>query len=353
MGFSGKGLPVAGNGDWPSNKIRKHRSQSPFRDVSPVPSYFSEPVSFLQHGDVTGNLPRLPGVRGPLRDEDDDDDDVRSHKSLPAVMTKLTLQPRDERSHRHYKSHFISGLPPLVSTRCSLIVKGTGCKTVSKLPPITKSRKEIDPPRPPCRSGCRPDKTEFISAKPAHAMIHPKIVPVGQTSLSIKVHTVRENGPCLLPAKASGVSPRSRLTFQSPVVQAVYPISPDTMQQMRQTDRACQPLRSVLKKAPNGGVFDCPLAAHLLEPFSEFQEHLCRQILHSPLPYRAALPQLHIPYHQDQVDLLPARRGPYGSLMERTVELCNSQGQKLPKITMTCPTPSPKHLCRTEMRHAA
>ncbi|ROI15394.1 hypothetical protein DPX16_12946 [Anabarilius grahami] len=315
MGFSGKGLPMGGNGDWPSNKIRKHRSQSPFRDVSPVPSYFSEPVSFLQHGDVTANLPRLPGVRGPLRDEDDDDDDVRSHKSLPAVMTKLTLQPRDKRSHRHSKSHFISGLPPLISTR--------------------------------------PDKTELISAKPAHAMIHPKIVPVGQTSLYIKVHTVRENGPCLLPAKASGVSPRSRLTFQSPVVQAVYPISPDTMQQMRQTDRACQPLRSVLKKAPNGGVFDCPLAAHLLEPFSEFQEHLCRQILHSPLPYRAALPQLHIPCHQDQVDLLPAHRGPYGSLMERTVKLCNSQGQKLPKITMTCPTPSPKHLCRTEMTHAA
>ncbi|XP_056113446.1 uncharacterized protein si:dkey-39a18.1 isoform X1 [Rhinichthys klamathensis goyatoka] len=353
MGFSGKGLPMDGKGDWPSNKIRKHRSQSPFRDVSPVPSHFSEPVSFLQHGDVTANLPRLPGVRGPLRDEDDDDD-VRSHKSLPAVMTTLTLHPRDKRSYRHSESRI--SLPPLISTRCSLIVKGTGFKTVSKLPPITKSRnngKETDPPRPPCRSGCRPDKMEFLSAKPAHALMHPKIVPVGQTSLSVKVHTVQGNGPCLVPAKASGVSPRSRLTFQSPVVQAVYPISPDTMQQMRQTDRACQPLRSVLKKAPNRGVFDCPLAAHLLEPFSEFQEHLCRQILHSPLPYRAALPQVHISCHQDQVDLLPAHRGPYSSLMKCTVELCNSQGQKLPKITMTCPTPSPKRLCRTEMRHAA
>ncbi|XP_056113449.1 uncharacterized protein si:dkey-39a18.1 isoform X2 [Rhinichthys klamathensis goyatoka] len=312
MGFSGKGLPMDGKGDWPSNKIRKHRSQSPFRDVSPVPSHFSEPVSFLQHGDVTANLPRLPGVRGPLRDEDDDDD-VRSHKSLPAVMTTLTLHPRDKRSYRHSESRI--SLPPLISTR--------------------------------------PDKMEFLSAKPAHALMHPKIVPVGQTSLSVKVHTVQGNGPCLVPAKASGVSPRSRLTFQSPVVQAVYPISPDTMQQMRQTDRACQPLRSVLKKAPNRGVFDCPLAAHLLEPFSEFQEHLCRQILHSPLPYRAALPQVHISCHQDQVDLLPAHRGPYSSLMKCTVELCNSQGQKLPKITMTCPTPSPKRLCRTEMRHAA
>jgi len=194
---------------------------------------------------------------------------------------------------------------------------------------------------------------EFLSAKPAHALMHPKIVPVGQTSLSLKVHTVQGNGPCLFPAKASGVSPRSRLTFQSPVVQAVYPISPDTMQQMRQTDRACQPLRSVLKKAPNRGEFDCPLTAHLLEPFSEFQEHLCRQILHSPLPYREALPQIHISCHQDQVDLLPAHRGPYSSLMECTMDLCNSQGQKLPKITMTCPTPSPKRLCRTEMRHAA
>lgn len=194
---------------------------------------------------------------------------------------------------------------------------------------------------------------EFISAKPANALMHPKIVPVGQTSLSVKLHTVQGNGPCLLPAKASGVFPRSRITFQSPMVQAVYPISPDTMQQMRQTDRACQPLRSVLKKAPNEGVFDCPLVPHLLEPFSEFQEHLCRQILHSPLPYRAALPQLHISCHQDQVDVLPARRGPYSPLMERTVELCNSRGQKLPKITMTRPTPSPKHLCHSEMRHAA
>ncbi|KAI2665451.1 Cullin-associated NEDD8-dissociated protein 1 [Labeo rohita] len=334
--------------------------------------------------DVIASLPCLPGVKGPLRDEEDDDD-VRSHKSLPAVMTGLTLQPRDK--------------------RCSLNLKGTGCKTVPKLPPISKSRntwKEIGPPRPPCRSGCRychffflrklaysrrhmgkyfsafliylrlcgerereqssalrteregmPDKLEFGSAKPVHALMHPKIVPVGQTSLSVKVHSVQGNGPCLLPAKASGVSPRSRLTFQSPVVQAVYPISPDTMQQMRQTDRACQPLRSVLKKGPNRGVFNCPLAAHLLEPFSGFQEHLCRQILHSPLPYRAALPQLHIACPQDQVKLLPAHRGPYGSLMERTVELCNSQGQKLPKITMTCPTPSPKYLCRTEFRHAA
>ncbi|XP_052410319.1 uncharacterized protein si:dkey-39a18.1 [Carassius gibelio] len=348
MGFSGKGFPMDANGDWPSKKIKKHRS----RDVSPVPSHFSEPASFLQHRDVIASLPCLPGVKRQLRDEEDDDD-VRSLKSLPAVMTGKTLQPRDKRSYRHSENHKISGLPPLISTRCSLIVKGTGCKTVPKLPPITKSWKtwkEIDPPRPPCRSGCRPDKMEFSSAKPVHALMHPKIVPAGQTSLSFKA---QGNGPCLLPAKASGVSLRSRLTFQSPVVQAVYPISPDTMQQMRQTDRACQPLRSVLKKAPNGGVFDWPMAAHLLEPFSGFQEHLCRQILHSPLPYLAALPQVHFPCLQDQVDLLPTHRGPYGSLMERTVELCNSQGQKLPKITMTCPTPSPKYLCRTEFRHAA
>ncbi|XP_016140828.1 uncharacterized protein [Sinocyclocheilus grahami] len=350
MGFSVKGVPMDGNGDWPSKKIRKHRSQSPFRDVSPVPSHFSEPASCLQHRDVIASLPCLPGVKGPLGDEDDDDDDdVRSHKSLPAVMTGLTLQPREKRSYRQSKNHITSGLPPLISARCSLIVRGTGCKTVPKFPPVTKSRntwKETDPPRPPCRSGCRPDKMEFSSAKPIHA----KIVPVEQTSLSVKVHSVQGNGPRLLPAKASGVSPRSRLTFQSPVVQAVYPISPDTTQQMRQTDRACQPLRSVMKKVPNRGVFHCPLAAHMLEPFSGFQEHLCRQILHSPLPYRAALPQVHIPCHQDQVDLLPAHRGPYGSLRERTVELCNSQGQKLPKITMTCPTPSPKYLCRTEFQ---
>ncbi|XP_051544012.1 uncharacterized protein LOC127434978 [Myxocyprinus asiaticus] len=357
MGFSGRSLTMDRIGDWPSNKIRKRRSRSPFRDVSPVPSHYSEPVSFLQHRDVIASLPRLHGVKGALRDEDDDDD-TRSHKSLPAVMTALTLQPRHNRSHRVSENKVISRIPPIISSRCSLIVKGTGCKTVFKLPPITKSRKtwkEMDPPRPPCRAGCRPDKMETDSAKHAHAFNHPKIVPVGQTALSVKVHSVQGNGPYLPPFKASGVSMGSRLTFQSPVVQAVYPISSDTVQQMGQTDRACQPLRSVLKKAhtPNGGVFNCTLAPHLLEPFSGFQEHLCRQILHSPLPHRTALPQVHISCHQDQVQLVPARRGPYGSLMERTVELCNSQGQKLPRITMTCPTPSPKHLCRTETRHVA
>ncbi|XP_051547454.1 uncharacterized protein LOC127436949 [Myxocyprinus asiaticus] len=345
-----------GIGDWPSNKIRKRRNQSPFRDVSPVPSHFSEPVSFLQHRDVIASLPRLPGVKGALRDEDDDD--TRSHKSLPVVMTALTLQPRHNRSHRVSENQVISRLPPLISSRCSLIVKGTGCKTDFKLPPITKFRNtwnEMEPLRPPCRAGYRPDKMETDSAKPVHAFIHPKIVPVGQTALSVKVHSVQGNGPYLSPSKDSGVSRGSRITFQSPVVQAVYPISPDTVQQMRQTDIACQSLRSVLKKAqaPYGGVFNCTLVPHLLEPFSGFQEHLCRQILHSPLPYCAALPQVHIPCQQDQVDLVPARRGPYGSLMERTVELCNSQGKKLPRITMTRPTPSPKYLCRTETRHAA
>nr|XP_055047230.1 uncharacterized protein si:dkey-39a18.1 [Misgurnus anguillicaudatus] len=347
MGFTGRHCVMDGNGDWSSKKIRKHRSQSPCRDVSPVPSHYSEPVSLLQRRDVIASL---PGVRKPIRDEDDDDD-VRSHKSLPA-MTALTLQPKQMRSHK-----VISGLPPLINSRCSLIVKGTGCKTGFKLPPITKSKKfwmETDLQRPPCRAGYRPEKMEF-NTKPTHAFIHPKIAPVDQTALSVKVHNVGENEPCIATAGASGVSPRSRLTFQSPVVQAVYPISPRDVQQMRQADRACQPLRSVLKKAhaSNGRVFDCPLATHLLDPFSGFQEQLCRQILHSPLPYRTALPQITVPCRQDQVDVLSACRGPYSSLMERTVELCNSQGQKFPKITMTCPTPSPKRLCRTGMRHAA
>ncbi|XP_057180388.1 uncharacterized protein si:dkey-39a18.1 isoform X2 [Triplophysa rosa] len=351
MGFSGRSCVMDGNGDWPSKKIRKHRSQSPSRDVSPVPSHYSEPISFLQRRDVIASLPRLPGVREPIRDEDDDDD-VRSHKSLP-VMTALTLRPKHERS---LKSQVISGLPPLISSRCSLIVKGTGCKTDLKLPPITKSGKfwkETDPQRPPCRAGCRLEKMKFDSAEPTHAFIHPRIVPVG--ALSVKVHSVEGSEPCLVPARASRVSPGSRLTFQSPVVQAVYPINPEGVEQMKQADRACRPLRSVLKKAhaSNGRMFDCPLAAHLLEPFSGFQEHLCRQILHSPLPYRAALPQGRFPCQQDQVDLLPACRGPYSSLMERTVELCNSQGRMFPKITITCPTPSPKHLCRTGTRHAA
>ncbi|XP_051974773.1 uncharacterized protein LOC127637644 isoform X2 [Xyrauchen texanus] len=365
MGFSGRGLAMDGIGDWPSNKIMKRRSQSPFRDVSPVPSHYSEPVSLLHHRDVIASLPRLPGVKGALRD-DDDDDDTRSHKSLPAVMTALTLQSRQNRPHRNSENKVISRSPPLISSSHSRKMVSQvqfdcdrhwvqNCLQTSTDHQIQKYLEGNGPPRPPCRAGCRPDKMETNSAKHAHAFNHLKIVPVGQTALSVKVHSVQGNGPYLSPFKASGVSMGSRLSFQSPVVQAVYPISSDTEQQMEQTDRACQPLRSVLKKAhaPNGGVCNCTLVPHLLEPFSGFQEHLCCQILHSPLPHRAALPQVHIPCHLKQVHLVPARRGPYGSLMERTVELCNSQGQKLPRITMTCPTPSPKHLCRTETRHVA
>lgn len=155
-----------------------------------------------------------------------------------------------------------------------------------------------------------------------------------------------------------------RITFQSPVVQGINPISPDLMKESRHNVQACRPLRPVLKRAQvlNRGALHCLIEEsylpcsnnpRLLEPFSGFKEHLCHQLLNSPLPCRAALPHVNS-HHLLQLEaLLPVPQGLGSSLMQRTVELCNPQRRQLPCITMTRPTPSPKHLHNTENRHVA
>lgn len=92
---------------------------------------------------------------------------------------------------------------------------------------------------------------------------------------------------------------------------------------------------------------------HFLEPLSGFQEQLRRQLLHSPLPYRGEVmpgghqdtapptAQHHISCPQDKAQTVP--QGLVTILLQDAVDVPGRHGQALPKITMTRPTPSPKH----------
>ena len=98
---------------------------------------------------------------------------------------------------------------------------------------------------------------------------------------------------------------------------------------------------------------------HLLEPLSGFREQLCRQLLHSPLPYReeATLgPRAKVPpcAHLQPRDSVPAApQRTVTVLLQGAVDVPGWQGRTLPKITMTRPTPSPKHALRSESRQSA
>ncbi|XP_055793201.1 titin [Salvelinus fontinalis] len=125
-----------------------------------------------------------------------------------------------------------------------------------------------------------------------------------------------------------------------------------------------------------------PVQPGLLEPFTGFKEHLCRQVLHSPTPLAQLLEKAsegdHIDTQVDrqadsidrQVDRLVDRQimsqvpqvhtlqTPCSTLPAHTVQLSGSEGPggALPRITMTRPTPSPKLpllQSHTKNRHAA
>ncbi|XP_029599429.1 uncharacterized protein LOC115181887 isoform X1 [Salmo trutta] len=104
-----------------------------------------------------------------------------------------------------------------------------------------------------------------------------------------------------------------------------------------------------------------PVQPGLLEPFTGFKEHLCRQLLHSPTPLAQLLEKAsegdHIDRQADrqvdrpvdrqimsQVPQVHTLQTPCSTLPAHTVQLSGSQGPggALPRITMTRPTPSPK-----------
>ncbi|KAF7693948.1 uncharacterized protein si:dkey-39a18.1 [Silurus meridionalis] len=366
MGITDKHTYMEEAVNWPAevhfhkiNHRRMRRGQSPSRDVSPVPSYFSEPVSIQKRKDVTSRLPHL--IKSTHQDEDDDDD-IQSLKSLPTLMNTLTSDPKVNRSRTFRRGQSIPdfSLPLLVTSKCTLVVKGTGCTYTGGFLPAIKS---TVPERPPCRAGCRPDKDKMGPTRCPHPVGQPQYVPLSESHLPEKTWNIKSS--CQRPSPSSSkVSLGPRITFQSPVVQDIYPITPALMKGSRQDAQACQPLRGVLKKAQvlNRGALHCLLEksylpcskdSHLLEPFSGFEEHLCHQLLNSPFPCGAALPHANS-HHLLQLEaMLPVTQGLNSSLMQRTVELCNPQRKQLPSITMTRPTPSPNHLHSTENRHVA
>ncbi|XP_060759241.1 uncharacterized protein si:dkey-39a18.1 isoform X3 [Neoarius graeffei] len=301
--------------------------------------------------DVTGTLPHL--IKGTHQDDDDDDDDdIQSLKSLPMVMNALASESKVNRSHAGLKGQGISdlSLPLLVTSKCTLVVKGTGCtRTRGFLPAIKSTVLE----RPPCRAGCRPNKVEMGSTQHPCLAGLPQYAPLSESRPPEKTWHIKASCQHLPSSSSNKVSQDPRITFQSPVVQGVYPITPDLMKKTRHNVQACQPLRPVRKRAQvlNRGTLHCLLEesylpcsndSHLLEPFSGFEE-----------PYHAALPHVNS-HHLLQVEaVLPVPQGLGSSLMQRTVQLCNPQEKQLPSITMTRPTPSPKRLHNTENRHVA
>ncbi|KAM9468243.1 uncharacterized protein Hap1MRO34_014911 isoform 1-T2 [Clarias gariepinus] len=363
MGITDKHAVMDEAANWPAGKHfhkmnhhRTRRSHSPSREVSPVPSYFSEPVSLRKRKDVTGRLPRL--IKGAHQDEDDDDD-IQSLKSLPTVMNTLTSDPKINRSRAGRQGHGISdlSLPFLVTSKCTLVVKGTACaRAEGLLPAISSTTLE----RPPCRAGYRQDKAEMGSTQHPRPVRHPH----SESCLPEKTWNIKSSYNPLHSSSTNKMPLGPRITFQSPVVQGMYPITPDLMKDSRHNVQVCQPVRPVLKRAQvlNRGALHCLIEEsflpcsnnpHLLEPFSGFEEHLCHQLLNSPLPYRAALPHINSDHLLQLETVLPVPQGLGSSLMQRTVELCNPQGKQVPSITMTRPTPSPKHLHNTENRHVA
>ncbi|XP_030624325.1 uncharacterized protein LOC115807441 [Chanos chanos] len=357
--------------------LRNKRNPWPCHDTSPVPSHYSEPVS-LQNKNVVGSLLPLPGMREEHQnDDEEEEEETQSLRSLPTVMTPLSICPKVKRSQRYPRNQVTTGLklPPLTlnysESKCTLIVKGTGYTSICKFPPVIKSmnmREQKDQERPPSRAGLngmKPASPEQVqkgehiqNASPASKSVH-----------FVKPQPVQNDCRHLPCALMSNVPLQSHITFQSPVVQTVYPITSASIQQTRHNERVTQPLKSVLKKRPVlqrakdcSWVQSCesqPGHTRLLEPFTKLQEHLYHQMLHSPLPYHATPQQApchFLLYEQDHLhqEALPhASQGQHCSLWERTVVLSSSEGKMLPRITMTRPTPSPKQLRCTESRHAA
>lgn len=103
---------------------------------------------------------------------------------------------------------------------------------------------------------------------------------------------------------------------------------------------------------------------YFLEPLSGFHEQLRRQLLHSPLPYRGDVmsggsqdtvpPSAHHRVSCPQDKAQTVSQGMVTILLQDAVDMPGRHWQALPKITMTRPTPSPKHSSlRSESRQLA
>ncbi|XP_041936394.1 uncharacterized protein si:dkey-39a18.1 isoform X2 [Alosa sapidissima] len=365
---------------------RMRRLQSPCREVSPVPSCYSEPVSLPPHKDVLRGLASVGEV------DREDAEEVLSLRSLPCVRKTLNKDLQKVKRSRGFPTRQLVKdvsdvrLPAIShqqpESRSMLIVRGLRCgRKVDKCPPLMSSsrvqdssRKASLPERPPGRAGRRPDR---------------QIVSSSSSELSPPHHHPSPRGadptPQMSNEMADSLELSSRHPSHNPLGSSVSP----HRQFLVTTSHASHGVTNTGKTATHAvlprpgwrrgvafkrGALECvweeegcgpppPLSGpypHLLEPLSGFREQLHRQLLHSPLPYRdeatsggahgrVTPTSAHHHHHHHHHIICPldgAAAVPQGSvtiLLQDAVDVPGWHGRTLPKITMTRPTPSPKH----------
>ncbi|KAI1882034.1 hypothetical protein AGOR_G00246540 [Albula goreensis] len=226
---------------------RKKRAKSPSRNISPVPSHYSEPASLHHHTGTIRRVPRLPGERDRHLE---DQDETLSLRSVPSVQRTLSLAPRVKRS-RVFPNRSTSNikLPPVPVEHNHLrgnLVEANGL-TQRESVPLNDQTWEQQLTRYLCK------KTDYCNEEQGS-----------------KEEAESKN---LIP----GLHPAPRIALHSPVVQNVFPIIPDDGQQ-RRLDRARKPLRSLPSTIHRGGTSDRRTGAvdrHLLQPISEKHYPLC------------------------------------------------------------------------------
>ncbi|CAB1346389.1 unnamed protein product, partial [Coregonus sp. 'balchen'] len=219
----------------------KKRTQSPHREtVSPAPSYYSEPV-YLQHRkDVTRDLPPLPGGMRRRGLDEEDEEETLSLRSMPGMRSSLSHASKVKRSWGFPKRHVVPELrlPP-----------------VTKIHPDPRTHEPLRQERPPGGAGYRPEKQGYVPPGPpekeAVGLKKQGDVPPGppeKEAVGLKKSFNNKEDllkvPVVTTSKIISDPPppkTQRITFHSPVVQAVYPITPDNDTQTRKPEEDRKP----------------------------------------------------------------------------------------------------------------
>ncbi|XP_028810838.1 uncharacterized protein LOC114764987 [Denticeps clupeoides] len=284
--------------EWPPElhtTTRGRRGQPPSRDVSPVPSYCSEPTC-PRPQDV---FRRVASV---CQEDEGEEEEVLSLKSLPCARKPTTNRHKARKPQRYHSRQMTTlessalKLPPITEPkeghRCGLMVRGSGCVKACRLPPMASGRsKSTLPERPPCRAGRRPDKEAPASA-PSNIVASPTQTDPSSETNHASLACGRKAD---LHALTSNMALVSASAGHSHLLQRVYIIIP-THPPQRTADKAV-PRGPVRRRWPTfrRGALECvweegcvppsPLP-NLMEPISGFREQLQRQLLCPTLPYR-------------------------------------------------------------------
>nr|XP_015208231.1 PREDICTED: uncharacterized protein LOC107078034 isoform X1 [Lepisosteus oculatus] len=202
---------------------RKKRVKSPLRDTSPVPSHYSEPVFLRSYKGAMKATPQLCGVR-----DGEDDDDVMSLKSVQSMGSTLGFTAMVKRYRGLTRRQAAKHRLPSVSVeedlqRSCLVVTGASCPRYCTLPPISKTSlaQRQGQEHSPSRGGIRPDIEQIHPPEGAATEKVEDQLPVNRDEQCGEGSGSRNGrGESLHPV------PQARITFQSPVVQGVFPDTP-------------------------------------------------------------------------------------------------------------------------------